>query len=149
MRSLDLLPASAGLALALMAAPALAQANDGKLIDFSMTATVQMQGMAMPPQTMSRKICTAPGKFDPQALLHHGSDCKVSDYRDDGSTITFHVACAQPQAVASDGVFHRQADGGIDGSMRTTTTAAGRPVTVETTYQGKPAGSCEYKPAAK
>ncbi|GAB3786149.1 DUF3617 domain-containing protein [Dyella agri] len=142
-----LLPFGAGLVLVAVCATCFAQKMDGKLIEVSQTVTIQMQSMAVPPQTMSRKICTAPDKFDPQALLQEGSDCSISDYRENGSTITFHVACTSPHLVAAEGVLHRHADGGIDGSMHAAMTAVGRPVAVETTYQGRPVGSCDYKPA--
>lgn len=134
--------------LALAAIPCLAQTLAGTVIDFKVTATATMQGTAaMPARTMERKVCMAPGKFDPQALLHQGGDCRVSDYQVKGDTTTFHVACTAPQAVASDGEFHRRADGGFDGSMHSTMTAGGREVSMETTYQGTPGGACT--PAAK
>lgn len=131
--------------LVLAALPCLAQSQTrtGTLIDFHMTATASMQGMpAMPARSIERKVCMAPGKFDPQALLHQGNDCTVSHYQVQGDTTTFHVACTTPQAVTSDGKFQRRADGGFDGTMHSAMNAGGRAVTVETTYQGTPGGQC-------
>lgn len=141
-----LFPCAAVLMLA--GAPCLAQTQDGKLIDFHMTAVAQMQGMSMPARSIERKVCMVPGKFDPQALLHEGSDCRISNYRENGATTTFHVACTRPQVVTSDGEFHRRADGGFDGTMHTAMTAAGRAITVQTTYQGTPGAACTV-PQAK
>ncbi|MEO8780094.1 MAG: hypothetical protein ABI389_15690 [Rhodanobacter sp.] len=46
-----------------------------------MTTTVQMQGMAVPRQTTSRKVCAPAGTLDPRQVVDRGmgSDCKVSN----------------------------------------------------------------------
>lgn len=46
--------------LTLIAAPAWAASAHGRLMALTMTTTMQMQGMLVPPQTTSRKIlCTS------------------------------------------------------------------------------------------
>ncbi|WP_017460688.1 DUF3617 domain-containing protein [Dyella ginsengisoli] len=123
-------------------------ASQGRLMKLTTTTTLHMQGMAMPPRVMSREVCTAPAGFDPRQLVstRNGSDCKVSDYRQRGHTITFHVACTRPQKVSSDGTFHQLADSGFDGEMRTTTAVAGHDATLDTRYVGQHVGDCSYTP---
>ncbi len=137
--------------LALVAGPVSAANPDGRLMSFTMTTTMQMQGMSMPPHSTTRNICTAPGAFDPRQLVGRGmgAGCKLSDYRKAGSTITYHVACTQPQPLSSDGSFQQLGDGGFKGEMHTTTTAGGRAITVLTTYEGRQVGTCPYTPPAK
>lgn len=77
-----------------------------------------------------------------------GSDCKVSNYQQVGSTITYHVACTRPEEIRSDGTFHQLGADAFTGEMHTTTTAAGRAITVLTTYAGRQVGSCPYVPPA-
>jgi len=123
-------------------------ATQGRLMKLTVTTTLHMQGMSMPPRTVSREVCTAPGKFDPRQLANaqKGSDCAVSDYRQRGSTITFHVACTRPEHVDSDGTFHQLADGGFNGKMHTTASVAGHATTIDTAYVGRHVGSCPYTP---
>lgn len=135
------------LALALSGTALAAPAQSGTKVDLRITTTLSMQGTAMAPRTANRTVCAAPGKLDPSVFAHEGGDCKVSDYREQGDTTTFHLACTTPEVVTSDGVFHRHPNGGFDGTMHTAMTAAGHAMTVETAYQGTPAGSCT--PAAK
>jgi hypothetical protein len=72
--------------------------------------TVQMQmaamPVAMPPMTSSRCV-TAEDIKDPSRSLPTGPDakssCKVSDYKTEGSKVTWKVACDSPQKMSGSG----------------------------------------------
>lgn len=136
-----------GLGVAALAAPA--WAGSGHLMDVTIHVKESMAGMApIPSRTLQKKICTQPGKFDPQALVaaQSKSDCKITNHRRDGKTVTFDEVCTAPMAVTSHGVFHLTDSQGFTGTMHTAFNAAGRAVTVDTDYTGKQGGNCDYQP---
>lgn len=150
MKTLAALVACASLACALSPAPARAQAQNGRLIDFTVSGTMQMPGMTMPIPTTSREICTRPDQLDPRALAREHQNCTVSNYQASGGTISFHLSCQSPRGVMnSDGVFHHHADGGFDGKLHSVADMQGHAMTMDANYLGTPKGSCTYQPPAK
>jgi hypothetical protein len=138
------------LGVAALAAPV--WAGSGQLMDLTIHVKETMAGMApMPPRTLQKKICTQPGQFDPQAFVaaQSKSDCKITNYKRDGKTVTFDEVCTAPMAVTSHGVFHLADGQDFTGTMHTAFSAAGRAVTVDTDYTGKQDGSCDYQPKEK
>jgi hypothetical protein len=72
--------------------------------------TVQMQMAAMPmqlPPMTTSKCVTADDIKDPNRSLPSGPDakssCKVSDYKAEGSKISWKIACASPQKMTGSG----------------------------------------------
>lgn len=137
-------------AAALLTLPAVAATASGQQIDLTVHVKETMAGMTnLPARTLSRKICLQAGKFDPQAFVRAQSktDCKITNYKKDGRTITFDEVCSGPEPVTSHGVFHLTGGEGFTGSMTTAFSAGGRAVTVASDYTGKPDGTCTYPPA--
>ena len=124
-------------------------AGNGRLMKLTVTTTMQMQGMSIPAHNTMHEVCVAPGPFDPRRLANadKGSDCAISNYRQNGKTITYHVACTRPQPVSSDGTFHQRGGGDFDGDMHTTMSVAGHEATVDTHYVGTQVGACSYTPS--
>jgi hypothetical protein len=74
--------------------------------------TMQMQMPNMPAQMPEMKMtqCVTPEQVkDPANALPRpesgrgGSDCKVSDYKQSGNTVTWKMACTKPQQMTSTG----------------------------------------------
>lgn len=138
-------------AAAAMSVPALAA--NGNLVELTIQTEEHMPDMpqmaSIPPQTVTRKICIGAGRFDPQQLLkaESGSDCKLTNYKMSGDVITFDESCTRPAAVTSHGEFHVSGSGDFTGKMHTEMNAAGHAISVDSSYQGKKVGSCDYTPS--
>jgi hypothetical protein len=82
--------------------------------------TMQMEmanvPMKMPPMTVSECITAEQLKKDPTSGLPSGApkgspnDCKVSDYKQSGDTVSWKMACTNPQAMTGDGELTFKAD---------------------------------------
>lgn len=134
-----------------LALPALATPASGQQVDLTVHVKESMAGMAsIPARTLNRKLCLQAGQFDPQAFVRAQSmsDCKITNYKKDGKTITFDEVCSAPQAVTSHGQFELTGGAGFTGTMTTAFSAGGHAVTVASEYTGKPDGTCML-PSAK
>lgn len=139
-----------GALLAMAAVPALAAGGDGSLMEVTTTIKQSMSGMpAMPSRTMSHKVCTQPGSFDPHTLnrLNSHNQCEVTNFKKQGDTVTFDQVCTAPMAMTMHGTFRTTGGSNFTGSMRASFDAGGgHPMTVETGYVGKQIGTCDYTP---
>lgn len=139
-----------GVLVAMAAAPAWAAGGDGSLMEVTTTVKQSMAGMpAMPSRTLTRKVCSAPGSFDPHALnkMDPHSQCKIANFRKQGDTVTFDQVCTAPMAMTMHGTFRTTGGANFTGSMHATFDAGGgQPMTVDTEYAGKQVGTCDYKP---
>ena len=75
--------------------------------NWSVTVKMSMEGMKMdmPPMTRTQCITAAMAK-DPQASLPkgpEGSDCKITDYKASGSSVTYKMACTKPTPMTGVG----------------------------------------------
>lgn len=146
----NLMFGGACVAAAVMAVPALAAG--GNLVELTIQTEEHMPDMpqmvSIPPQTVTRKVCIGAGRFDPQQLLkaQSNTDCKLTHYKMSGDVITFDESCTQPATVTSHGEFHVSDSGDFSGKMHTVMNAAGHSVSVDSSYQGKKVGSCDYTP---
>ena len=73
--------------------------------NWSITMKMSMEGMKMemPPMTRTQCVTAAMAK-DPQASLPKGpdgSDCKVTDYKASGGTVTYKMACTKPTPMTA------------------------------------------------
>lgn len=127
-----------------------AKAGDGSLMEVTTTIKQSMSGMpAMPSRTMSHKVCTQPGSFDPHTLtrLNSHNQCKITNFKKQGDTVTFDQVCTAPMAMTMHGTFQMTGGSNFTGSMHASFDAGGgRPMTVDTGYAGKQIGSCNYTP---
>lgn len=139
-----------GALFAMAAAPALAVGGDGSLMEVTTTIKQSMAGMpAMPSRTMSHKVCTQPGSFDPHTLskLDSHNQCEITNFKKRGDTVTFDQVCTAPMAMTMHGTFHTTGGSNFTGSMHASFDAGGgHPMTVDTEYAGKQVGTCNYTP---
>ncbi len=118
-----------GIGVALMLS-GLAHAGDGSLMEVTTTIKQSMSGMpAMPSRTMTHKVCSAPGSFDPHAL-NKMNDAIASLALDAGADV---VVLPETTRATADAVAGLMKEGG-------------HPMTVDTEYTGKQIGTCDYKP---
>jgi len=73
--------------------------------NWSVTVKMSMEGMKMdmPPMTRTQCITAAMAK-DPQASLPkgpEGSDCKITDYKASGGTVTYKMECTKPTPMTA------------------------------------------------
>ncbi|HKZ10796.1 MAG TPA: DUF3617 family protein [Rhodanobacteraceae bacterium] len=138
-----------GVGLALMLS-GVARAGDGSLMEVTTTIKQSVSGMpAMPSRTMTRKVCSAPGSFDPHALnkLNSQRQCKIANFRKQGDTVTFDQVCTAPMAMTMHGTFRTTGGANFTGSMHASFDAGGgHPMTLDTEYTGKQIGTCNYTP---
>src|SRR5262249_35721170 len=88
---------------------------------------------------VTKKAATDPMKLLPES---NAQDCKISNYKVAGNTVTWNMACegAQPMTSAVEFVY----DGDTyKGKMKMNTTRSGLPATVNMTYEGKRMGDCK------
>jgi len=91
--------------------------------------TMQMQMPNMPvqmPETKTSQCITAEQLKDPANGLPRGpqagrganQDCKVSDYKVSGNTVTWKMACSTPQPMTSTGEMTFTDDSSYAGTMK-------------------------------
>lgn len=133
-------------ALALASTPALAS-EPGNMMKMNTTMHMKMAGMpAMGPMTHSMDVCTSARKPDPSQLMKNQGDCKVSDYKQVGDTITYHMECSGETQLSGDGKFQMLPDSGIRGAIHISGQSSGQPVTMDMTFDGQRTGACAYTP---
>lgn len=134
----------------MVAAPTRAAGGDGSLMEVTTTIKQSMSGMpAMPSRTMTHTVCSAPGSFDPHALnkMNPHNQCKITNFKKQGDTVTFDQVCTAPMAMTMHGTFRTTGGANFTGSMHASFDAGGgHPMTVDTEYTGKQVGTCDYKP---
>ena len=97
--------------------------------------SVQMQGMALPPQ----RVCVAKGQRDPAKMAEQrGSQCKTTSMSKSGNKVTWKVKC--PDGDGSGEIAYSGNDR-YDGKMRMTQKGE----TMEMTMSGKRVGTCDIK----
>jgi len=142
-----MLAGAVGLALMLAG---VARAGDGSLMEVTTTIKQSMSGMpAMPSRTMTHKVCSAPGSFDPHALnkMNPHNQCTIANFKKQGDTVTFDQVCTVPVAITMHGTFRTTGGANFTGSLHATFDAGGgHPMTVDTEYTGKQVGTCDYPP---
>ena len=87
--------------LALACAPALAQETGN---EYEVTVRMEMKGMpmAMPPRIT--KVCVAKnGKDESYVPMRSGSDCKITDSRKSGNTLSYKMECTGKDAIVGEG----------------------------------------------
>ena len=139
-----------GALISMVAAPLWAAGGDGSLMQVTTTIKQSMSGMpAMPSRTLTRKVCTQPGSFDPHTLnkLNSHNRCKITNFKKQGDTVAFDQVCSAPMAMTMHGTFRMTGGSNFTGSMHTSFDAGGgHPMTVDTEYAGKQIGTCKYTP---
>jgi hypothetical protein len=127
------------LVLGLTAAAAAAEAPaDAKGTVWETRNTMEMPGMAMPPQI--HRHCAPEGEWkEPPATQPKDSKCKVTDFKQSGKTTSWKMACEGHEKMTGQGSITRDGDS-YTGTM-TMTTAKGT-TTIKSSGR-KIGGSCE------
>jgi hypothetical protein len=125
--------------------PAAAQGprRDGK---WEVKMEMDMPGMpaGMPPMSSTQCITPEEAK-DPQKAMPQGrgganNNCKISDYKADGSKVSWSMKCDPPQEMSGTGEFTYGADS-YTGIMKMN--RGGQTITMK--YTGKRIGDCDKK----
>jgi hypothetical protein len=121
--------------------------RDGK---WEVTVQMEMPGMpagrGMPAMTSTQCITKEqvddPQKFGAQPPSRGGpNDCKVSDYKVVGNTVTYSMKCTTPQEMTMTGEFV-YGDNKYDGVTKITTSRGGQPMDMTMKMTGKRLGDC-------
>ncbi len=132
--------------LALVAVPAGAS-EAGNMMKMTTTTQMSMAGMpAMGPMTHAMDVCTSAKKPDPTQMMKHQGACKVSDYKQVGDTISYHMTCSGHMQMSGEGKFEMLPGGGIRGRSHITGNAGGHSMTMDVAYDGQRIGACDYTP---
>lgn len=148
MKMIAVLAASGMCASALLVAPASAQSEPGNMMNVTSTVKMQMSGMSVPPQTHTTEVCASAKKPDPREMLKQLKDCTISDFVQDGDSTSYHMVCQGRMPMVGDAHFAMHADGSTEGSVHTTSNAAGRSMVMDMAIHGERVGSCQYTPKA-
>jgi hypothetical protein len=133
---------------ALAVVPASAS-EPGNMMKMNTTVHMKMAGMpAMGPITHSANVCTSAKKPDPAQLMKNHGECKVSDYKQVGDTITYHMECSGRTRMSGDGKFRMLPDSGIQGTIHIAGESGGQPVSMDMAFDGQRTGACAYTPPA-
>jgi len=129
-------------AAAMLALPLTATAAPMKAGKWSTTMQMDMPGMPMkmPPITVSRCVTKEEAENpQPPKDQQKNSDCKISDYKRDGNTISWTMSC-EKQGVTGKGQITYSAES-YDGSMQMKMGER----EMSTKYSGKYLGECDEK----
>ncbi|MEO5596861.1 MAG: DUF3617 family protein [Lysobacteraceae bacterium] len=137
-------------AIALIAVPALAHAEPGQMMHMSVTGKVQLEDppIKMEIPAISKDVCS-PKEIDVRHLMTETSrnmDCTYSDYKQEGKTVRFHMACAGSTQMDGDASFTMD-NGGVHGTVHAKSNTHGQATVVDMQYTGITSGTaCEYTP---
>jgi hypothetical protein len=100
----------------------------------------------MPPMTLTQCLTPEDAK-DPSKLAPQGgrgaapSNCKVTDYKEQGNKITFAMKCEGDNPMSGTGEYVYKGPSYV-GTMTMTTQRGGQPMTMTMRYTGKRLGDC-------
>lgn len=142
------LPRLTALALsALIAATAGAAPGSGDL--YRVTSKMDMPGMPVSMPAHTSEVCAA--REAGANMVPHEKNCRVEDYRDNGSKASYRLVCTGKDAMSGEGEMERLADG-YRGSVHVVMGGAADGQEMTLRYEGKRIGSCDVateSPAAK
>lgn len=128
-------------ALAVLALPMVAGAAPMKAGKWQMTMQMDMPGMPvkMPPVTFSHCVTKEEAENPQPPKQQRDNDCKVSDYKRDGNTISWTMTC-EKQKMTGKGQITYSGDS-YEGSMKMTMGEQ----EMSAKYSGKYLGDCDEK----
>ena len=118
--------------------------------NWQVTMEMDMAGMPqrMPPITMTQCI-TKDEAADPQKMVPQGPngrggvppECKVSDFKTVGNTVSWSMTCEGQNAMTGTGEFTYTGDT-YNGTLKMNMERGGQPMTMTMKYSGKRLGDC-------
>lgn len=120
----------------------------GNMMRMHVTSKMQMAGVPfqLPPINHTQEVCVSAKKPDPREMMKQQKDCKVTDYKESGDTISYRMACTGDVQMSGEGNFQMLANGGLRGTMHIDGTSRGESVAMDMSYEGERIGSCDYTP---
>lgn len=133
-------------ALCLIAPPGSAR-EPGNMMKMTTTTRMNMAGMpSMGPMTHTTNVCTSTKRPDPRQMMKSEKDCKVSNYQEEGDTISYQMQCTGTMQMSGNGKFQMLPGGGIRGSIHVTGSTGGQPMAMDMDFDGQRIGACDYTP---
>ncbi len=128
---------------------AYAAAPDFKAGEWNVNYQMEVTGMpfTMPPITAKKTMCLDKNNYVPDNS-QPGQDCKVSDQKVNGNTVTWTMRCrAQERTIEGQGKITYQGDryDGVMNAKLISTDTPGTPVGYQYTMQGQRLGACGKK----
>jgi len=118
--------------------PAPAESATGEF--WEVTSQMSMEGMpmAIPPQ--SAKVCAAKDWKEPPAATDERQKCEASDFKSEGSKVSWKVRCAGPPAMTGEGEITRNGADAYTGLIKFASKEGSMKVTLSGRRVG---GACE------
>lgn len=137
-------------AFAMVTTPGLAASEAGNMMKMTVTVTVNMAGLPLnlPPTTHTQDVCTSAKKPDPRELTRQQKDCRLTDYKEVGNTISYRLQCDGKMQMTGEGSLETQTNGNLRGTMHLAGTTNGQAMAMDVAYDGQRTGSCDYQPPA-
>lgn len=131
--------------LALLALPAWAQSDSGNMMKMKVTMKMQVPGAGvLPERTITQDVCTSKD-HDMRAMVQRQKNCTVSDYRQVGQVVSYHMSCGgNPPTMTGDAHFELLSGGNIKGTVHANSVMGGQTAVMDMTYAGVRTGSCDY-----
>lgn len=147
------LPAALVAATCLAAAPALyaAAAPNMKPGLWEVTVKMDMPGMPQGMQAQTTQRCVTPKDLEDPRSVGPGADprtsgkCEVSNYRLQGNTATWEMACKGPEQMKGTGSMTYEGDR-YSGVNRMTMNQGGQVMNMTMNYSGRYLGDCKSSP---
>ncbi len=120
----------------------------GNMMKMHVTSRMQVPGVPfqMPPITHNQEVCVSAKKPDPRDMTKQNKDCKVTDYKESGNTVSYRMACTGDVQMNGEGSYEMLDGGGVRGTLHFTGSSRGESVTMDMNYEGERIGSCDYTP---
>jgi|SRR5215831_6969142 len=130
-------------AFALVAQDALAAAPNMKPGMWEITAKMEMPSMpgGMAPQVV-KQCLTQKDTENPQKVAQGGQNCQISNYRQNGDTVSWDMACQGTEEMTGSGTITFAGET-YTGTTRMSMKAGGQTHTMTMLYSGKRVGDCK------
>ena len=131
--------------LVLFVMPVSAQSDSGNMMKMNVSMKMQVSGAGeLPVRTTTQNVCTSKD-HDMRAMVQRQKDCTVSDYRQVGNVVSYHMTCGgNPPAMTGDARFELLSGGAIKGTVHANTRMGEQTAVMDMTYSGERTGSCHY-----
>jgi uncharacterized protein DUF3617 len=106
---------------------------------WEVTSQMSMEGMPMAMPAQKAKACTAKEWKEPPGAADERRKCRNTDFRSEGSKVSWKVVCAGPPEMNGVGEITRDGDDAYSGSIKFTTPDGNMTVKLN----GKRVGACE------
>ncbi len=136
-------------AVVALALPAFAASGPMKAGKWQITAETKMEGMDMKMPAMTFERCVTPEEAEKAGTTEppkgKNDTCKIADYKIDGKTATWKVACDKPQMTGEGTITFAADTFEEEMHMAMKDQSSGQTLNVIQKMSGKRVGDCEPK----